>query len=238
MDVQRFDFEPGTVLNRKYEVLGFLGDGWEGEVYKLRERATGIRRAGKFFFPRRNPRNRTLRAYAKKLHALRHCHALIQYYTQESMQFHGRRIDYLVSEYVEGESLSSFVGRQPGRRLHPYQALHLLHALSSGVAEMHNLRHSHGDLHTDNIIVRRYGLRFELKLFDFFQWEMSTQDLIQEDVYDLIRIFYDVLGGKRTYARQSPTVKNICRGLKRSLIRQQFRTAGQLRQHIETLEWE
>lgn len=238
MDIQAFKFEPGTTLSDKYEVIESLGDGWEGEVYKLRELATGIHRAGKFFFPRRNPRNRTLRSYAKKLHRLRHCHALIQYYTQERITWHGRRIDYLVSEYVEGPSLSTFVKQQPGRRLHPYQGLHLLHALALGIEEIHNQRHFHGDLHSDNIIVRRYGLRFELKLFDFYQWEMPTQELIQEDVYDLIRIFYDVLGGQRHYARQSATVKDLCMGLKKTLIRKRFRNAGQLRRFIETLEWE
>ncbi len=238
MDIQGFGFEAGTILNDKYEVVSMLGDGWEGEVYKLRERATGIHRAGKFFFPRRNPRNRTLRSYAKKLHKLRHCHALIQYYTQERMDWQGRRIDYLVSEYVEGEMLSSFVKHQPGRRLHPYQGLHLLHALALGVEEIHDQRQFHADLHTDNIIVRRYGLRFELKLFDFYQYQLPTQELIQEDVYDLVRIFYDVLGGQRTYARQPATVKDLCMGLKKTLIRKRFRNAGQLRRYIETLEWE
>jgi hypothetical protein len=32
-------------------------------------------------------------------------------------------------------------------------------------------------------------------------------------------------------------VKAICRGLKRSLILQNFRTAGQLREYLETIEW-
>ena len=238
MDIQGFGFEPGTILNDKYEVVAMLGDGWEGEVYKLRERATGIHRAGKFFFPRRNPRNRTLRTYAKKLHRLRHCHALIQYYTQERVIWQGRRIDYLVSEYVEGESLSAFVKHQTGKRLHPYQGLHLLHALALGIEEIHDKRQFHGDLHTDNIIVRRYGLRFELKVFDFFQWKMPSRELIQEDVYDLVRIFYDVLGGQPRYARHPATVKDLCAGLKKSLIRKRFRNAGQLRRYIETLEWE
>lgn len=238
MDIQAFNFDSGIILSDKYEVVEPLGDGWEGEVYKLRELATGIHRAGKFFFPRRNPRNRTLRAYAKKLHRLRHCRALIQYYTQERIAWQGRRIDYLVSEYVEGPSLSTFVKQQPGRRLHPYQGLHLLHALALGIEEIHDQRHFHGDLHSDNIIVRRYGLRFELKLFDFYQWQLPTQELIQEDVYDLVRIFYDVLGGQRHYARQSATVKGVCMGLKKTLIRKRFRNAGQLRRYIETLEWE
>ena len=32
-----FAFEEGMILARKYEVLSFLGSGWEGEVYLVRE---------------------------------------------------------------------------------------------------------------------------------------------------------------------------------------------------------
>jgi RIO-like serine/threonine protein kinase len=238
MDVQDFHFERGTILNGKYEVRSLLGSGWEGKVYKLKERATGIERAGKFFFPRRNRYNRTLKLYAKKLHRLRDCRALIQYYTQESMEFEGRRIDYLVSEYVEGDMLSAFVKHHPGKRLHEYQALHLLYALAQGVEEIHRLRQFHGDLHSDNIIVRRYGLRFEVKMFDFFHWKLPTQELIQEDVYDLIRLYHEVLGGAPRYKRLSRTAKSLCMGLKKSLIRKKFRNAAHLRKHLETIELE
>ena len=51
-------------------MVTLLGAGWEGEVYLVRERGTGIERTVKIFFPRRNPRDRTLRFYARKLHKL------------------------------------------------------------------------------------------------------------------------------------------------------------------------
>ena len=47
----------------------------------------------------------------------------------------------------------------------------------------------------------------------------------------------DVVGGKKHYARQPAEVKEICCGLKRSLIIAKFRTTMQLRQHLETMEW-
>ena len=81
-EIETFDLYPGRILARKYEVISLLGTGWEGEVYKVRESATGIERAAKFFFPQRNPRDRTVNFYAKKLHKLRHCPILIQYHTQ------------------------------------------------------------------------------------------------------------------------------------------------------------
>ena len=43
--IEKFEFEPGEVLADKYEVIDQLGAGWEGQVYRLREIATGHRAA-------------------------------------------------------------------------------------------------------------------------------------------------------------------------------------------------
>jgi serine/threonine protein kinase len=225
------------VIARKYEVISLLGSGWEGEVYKIREKSTGIERAAKLFFPQRNVRNRTSIFYARKLHKLRHCPIVIQYYTEESIQYRGGSLTVLVSEYVEGELLSEFLKRQPGRRISPFQALHLLHALVVGMESVHRLREYHGDLHPENIIVSRYGLDFDLKLLDLFHWTTPKRENIQDDICDLVRIFYDATGGAAHYAKQPGEVKDICCGLKRSLILERFPTVVHLRQHLETMEW-
>ncbi len=235
--IDTFGLYPGRVLARKYEVVSLLGTGWEGEVYKVRELATGIERAAKFFFPQRNPRDRTVNFYAKKLHKLRDCPILIQYHTQEQIIFHRQPLTFLVSDYVEGELLSVFLARQTGKRLPVFQGLHLLHTLASGIAMIHNQREYHGDLHTDNIIVRRHGLGFEAKLIDMLHWGAPRPENIHDDVCDLVRIFYDAIGGQKHYAKLSSEAKAICCGLKRSLILKKFRTAGQLREYLETMEW-
>lgn len=236
--IDSFGFDRGRPLAGKYEIVSRLGGGWEGEVYKIRERSTGIERAAKFFFPQRNPNNRVLVWYAKKLHKLRTCPIVIQYQTQETITFRRRPITFLVSEYVEGELLSQFLDRQPGRRLSTFQALHLLYSLAAGIGSIHHLREYHGDLHTDNIIVQRYGLGFNLKLVDMFRWGTPKQENIQDDVCNLIRIFYDAVGGARHYAKLPPEAKDICCGLKRSLILKKFRTAGHLQRYLETIQWE
>jgi serine/threonine protein kinase len=233
-----FQFKPGTVLAGKFTVVSRLGAGWEGEVYLVRERGTGIERAAKFFFPYRNPSNRALKYYAQKLHRLRHCPILIQYHTRESVECAGRNVPFLVSEYVEGEILSRFLKRQPGGRLDPFQALHLLYELVSGIESIHHLGEYHGDLHTENIIVTRAGLGFDVKLVDLYRWGAPRWTNIRDDVCDLVKIFYDVVGGRKHYANQPPEVKEICCGLKRSLILKKFRTAGELREHLETMEWQ
>lgn len=233
-----FDFSPGRLLAQKYEVIDRLGSGWEGEVYLLRELATGIERAAKVFFPKRNPRNRVLKFHAKKLHKLRHCPILMQYHTQETIRFRGNQLTFLVSEFVEGELLSKFLARQPGKRLSGFQGLHLLHALACGMEHIHSSGEYHGDLHTDNILVQQYGLGFDLKLVDLFQWRTSKPENIKDDVCDMIRLLYDAIGGRKHYAKQATQIKEICCGLKRSLILKKFRTAGQLREYLETMEWE
>ena len=70
--IEAFELQPGRVLTGKYVVEGLLGSGWEGEVYRVTERSTGIKRAMKLFFPKRNLKDKAVRFYATKLHRLRH----------------------------------------------------------------------------------------------------------------------------------------------------------------------
>ena len=236
--IDSFDLAPGRVLLRKYVVGDLLGRGWEGEVYHVTEVTTGVERAAKFFFPERNPRNNAVKFYATKLNKLRNCSMVIQYHTQESFRYHGEEITFLVSDYVEGELLSQLIERQRGKRLHYFEAMHLLYALARGVEEIHAIGEYHGDLHSDNIIVNRRGLGFDCKLVDMFQWGRPTPAHIHDDVLFLVRLFYDAVGGAKHYAKQPREVKAICCGLKRSLILKKFKRAGQLRVYLESLTWE
>jgi serine/threonine protein kinase len=235
--IDAFNFVPGNIIAGQYEIIARLGAGWEGEVYLIRERTTGIEKTAKFFFPQHNKKDSASRFYARKLHKLRMCPIVIQYYAQDTITCDGTAVTFLVSEFVEGELLSSFLKSCRGKRLAPFQAVHLLHAMASGIECIHQLGEYHGDLHTDNIIVRRYGLDFELKLLDMFHWGAPTKKHIHEDVIDMVRIFYDALGGQRHYAKQPREVKEMWCGLKRSLILKKFRSAGQLRTYLESMSW-
>ena len=235
--IHSFDLPVGALIANKYRIVEPLGAGWEGEVYKIAELSTDIERAAKLFYPHRNVRDRAALFYAKKLHKLRQCPILIHYHTEERFHFEGHPVTVLVSEYVEGELLSQFLKSFPGGRLHAFQATHLLYALAKGLEPIHQYNEYHGDLHTDNIIVDRFGLGFDLKLVDMFQWPASKASNRQDDIVDLIGIFYQALGGARHYAGQPDTVKFICCGLKRSLILRKFRTVSQLLKHLKTMSW-
>lgn len=232
-----FNLSPGRRIAGKFEVISKLGDGWEGEVYKVREIKTKIERAAKLFFPHRNLQEKSTKAYAQKLHKLRECSVLIHYHTQETITFKKSPLVVLISEYIEGILLSEFVKFFPGNRLTPYTALHLLYALSKGLEEVHLMKEYHGDLHLDNIIVQSFGLEFNLKLLDLFHWQAPKRENMQDDVVGLIRVFYESMGGAKFYPKHPEVIKYICCGLKRNLILKKFKTISQLKRHLEELEW-
>ena len=232
-----FSLTSGRVIAKKYEVISLIGSGWEGEVYKVREVNTNIERAAKLFYPDKNINGKVSKKYAQKLHKLRDCSILIQYHAEEIMTLRREKVSLLISEYIEGEILSQFLKRFYRSMLQPFQALHLLHALACGIEEIHNKNEYHGDLHLDNIIIKSFGLGFDLKLVDMYQWSDSKIENKKEDIIDLIKIFYKTLGGEKTYASQCSAIKNIICGQKRSLILKKFPNIQRLRSHIETMAW-
>src|SRR6266446_2556146 len=204
---KRFDFPPGRTVAGKYVIERPLGSGWEGEVYVITERVTGIRRAAKFYYPHRDPMGRAAINYARKLDALRHCPILMQYHHQEIAWFKRRKITVVISELVEGQKLSEFLESQPGHRLSTFEALHVLYVLAKGIAPIHARGEYHGDIHDDNIMIRRQGITFDVKLLDFFDLGKPTRGKIQKDVLNLIEVFQSIVGGRESYARQPKVVK-------------------------------
>ena len=235
--IDAFGFPPGRRIGGKYTVRSFLGGGYEGEVYKIVEDKTGVTRAAKVFYPQRNAKDRAVRFYARKLERLRKCSIVTQYHHSEPVRYRGLTLTCLISEFVDGELLSRFLARQRGKRLQPFEALHLLHAISVGLGQIHTLREYHSDIHSDNVLVKRRGIGFEVKLVDFYDWGVPTAAKIREDVIQLVQLLYELVGGRKWYAGQPPEIKAICRGLRRDLISRQFPTARHLRDHLETFVW-
>lgn len=225
--IDSFDFYPGRILAGKYVV----------EVYRVVEQRTGVRRAAKVFYPQRNTRDRALKYYATKLDRLRKCHIVIQYHHSVPIRYHGLEVTCLISELVEGDLLSKFINRQLGKRLHPFEAFHLLYALTAGLEQIHRVKEYHGDLHDDNILVQRRGIGFEVKLVNFYHWGPASRENRREDIINAIRLFYDAIGGRRRYRAQSPEVRAICCGLRRDLITRKFPTVTHLREYLESFDW-
>jgi tRNA A-37 threonylcarbamoyl transferase component Bud32 len=235
---KRFDFTPGRRIAGKYEVDRLLGSGWEGEVYAIVERATGIKRAAKFYYPHRDPMGKAAIAYARKLDALRHCPILMQYHHQEIAYVKRRKVLVVISELIEGQKLSEFLHDQPRHALSTFEALHVLYQLAKGIAPIHLRGEYHGDIHDENVMIRRQGIGFEVKLLDFFDLGKPTRSKIYKDVLNLIQVFYTIIGGRDQYGRQPKVVKDIIRGQKDSLILKRFQSAADIQHHLENLQWD
>ncbi|HEX8342858.1 MAG TPA: protein kinase [Tepidisphaeraceae bacterium] len=235
--IPRFDFHPGRTVAGKYVVERLLGSGYEGEVYAILEKATGIRRAAKFYYPHRDPLGKSAIVYAQKLDALRHSPILLQYHHQETASVQKKKINVVISEFFDGEKLSEFLARQPGGRLTTFEALHVLYALARGIAPIHARGEYHGDIHDDNIMIRRAGIGFDIRLVDFFDLGKPTKKKIYKDVLNLVMVFHATVGGRPAYAEQPRVVKDIIRGLKDTLILARFHNAGDIQRHLEALTW-
>lgn len=231
-----FEFSKNTLLLKKYYLKELLGKGFEGEVYRVVEKNTKIERAAKFFYPKRGLNKNNICWYAKKLHKLRTANVIVQYLTQETMILDGEEITFLISEYISGEILQNLINAKKSKKLSELESFLLLHALAKGISEIHALKEYHGDLHPQNIIVCKKGINFELKFLDMFPRGRASKENIFIDLFDIIKIFYDSLGGKDNYKNISPQAKYVCSGLKHGIINKKFKSAFQLKEHIERLE--
>lgn len=235
--IERFDLKPGQMVGAKYQVDSFIGRGWEGEVYRVVERSTGLTRAAKIFFPHRNKDDQAVRRSAIKLERLREVPEVVQYHATEVIKRKGQRVTCLISEFIEGRVLEDLLENYPGKRMRPFEALCLVHTLASAMEDIHNAGEYHGDLHAHNILIQRTGVRFVAHIVDFFDRGASRKEARADDVVDLVHLLYHAVGGKKRYPDQPPEIKAICKGLRRDLILKRFPTAGRLRRHLETFEW-
>jgi len=236
-NITKFDLEEGDIVAERFSVLSSLGSGSEGEVYKVLEAHTNRIRAIKLFYPDGNPKYKVSTRYAKKLDRLKDSPIVMDYLSHDIVFCQGHWVACLASEYIKGEILEDFVAKQRGGRLGVFPAIHLLYSMVVGLESIHLHGEYHGDLHVENIMIKRFGLAFDLKIIDLHHWGDSKKDNRDEDIIKVIRIFYDILGGAKHYKKMSPSLKYIICGLKRSLILSRFKNVSMLRYHLESMDW-
>lgn len=232
-----FGFPAGKPLERRYVLGEFIGSGYEGEVYHLTEASTGIERVVKFFRPDRFRDPKRAIRVARKFHLLRRSSVVLQYHHYGELVWRRQKIGYMVSELATGRVLADLIRERPRRRLPAFEALHLIHAVARGVAEIHALRTYHGDIHEHNILVERHGLGFRIKLIDLYLHPRDTTDQRRLDVVDIAYLLYRLVGGPQGYPGSPELVKQIVCGRRRRTIFRRFPTAGALVQFMEGYTW-
>lgn len=206
-------FEPGARLGTRYRVVGLLGRGGMGEVYRADDLELNQAVALKFL-PERLARNSAdlarLRQEVRIARQVSHPNVCRTYDIAEA---DGQV--FVVMEYVDGEDLASVL-RRMGRPT-PDKALEIARQLCLGLGAAHENGVLHRDLKPANIMIDGRG---RVRITDFglagTAEEIATRDAVegtpgymapeqlatgkstaQSDVYALGLVLYELFTGRR-----------------------------------------
>ncbi|TNF72193.1 MAG: serine/threonine protein kinase, partial [Acidobacteria bacterium] len=213
-------FLPGTVLTKRYRVIGLLGRGGMGEVYRADDLKLGQPVALKFL-PRDVEREegRLHRFLNEVRMALKVTHPNVTrvYDIGEEEGHH-----YISMEYVDGEDLSSLL-RRIGR-LPKDKAVQVARQICAGLAAAHEQGVLHRDLKPANVMLDGRG---QVKITDFGlagfdetikgaearagtpaymapeQWT-GKEVTVQSDLYALGLVLYELFTGQPVYSGKTP----------------------------------
>ena len=167
---------PGSWLGA-FEILGPLGAGGMGEVYRARDTRLDRQVAIKVL-PRElanDPCNRErFEREARLVSKLSHPHVCTLHDVGAAL-VDGREVRFLVMELLDGETLAARLKRGP---LPVDQALRVAHDIVGALAAAHALDIVHRDLKPANIMLTKSGV----KLFDFGLARLRTRtDMVAGD---------------------------------------------------------
>ncbi len=149
----------GTQLGA-FEIIGPLGAGGMGEVYRARDsrldRAVAIKVLPEFVSSADPERSRRFEQEARAAAALNHPNILAVY---QMGSYEG--VPYLVSELLEGETLRDALRRGP---LPLRKTIDYAVQIAHGLAAAHNQAIVHRDLKPENLFITREG---RVKILDF-----------------------------------------------------------------------
>jgi hypothetical protein len=140
----------GQILADRYRVLRSIGEGGMGRVYLAEHVKMGRKSAVKVMSPSLAPTPEAISRFNREAANASQIHQP----NVAAIYDFGETADgtlYLAMEYVEGETLTSFLRREGP--LHPRRAAELTGQIADGLHAAHHLSIVHRDLKPDNILV-------------------------------------------------------------------------------------
>ncbi len=208
-------FTPGAVLVERYRIIGLLGRGGMGEVYRADDLKLGVPVALKFLPPTYERDPAFIERFLSEVRIARqvsHPNVCRVYDVDEAGARH-----FLSMEYVDGEDLGTLL-RRIGR-LSGAKALEIAQQLCAGLAAAHAQGVLHRDLKPSNIMLDGHG---RARITDFglavpagdtsarevsgTPAYMAPEQLagrgasVHSDLFSLGLVLYEVYTGKRAFA--------------------------------------
>lgn len=210
-------FVPGDILSERYRIVGLLGRGGMGEVYRADDLKLKQPVALKFLPASLNTDGAALARFYKEVSVARqisHRHVCRVYDVAEYSGEH-----FISMEFVRGEELSSLlkrIGRVPQDK-----AVDVARQLCAGLAAVHERGVLHRDLKPANIMLDEQG---EVRITDFgiaalaiddpremsgtpaymSPEQLDSQELTsRSDIYSLGLVLYELFTGKKAFQATS-----------------------------------
>ncbi len=208
-------FLPGTVLARRYRIVGLLGSGGMGEVYRADDLKLGQAVALKFLPERLADDPTRLEYFHNEVRLARQVSHPNVCRVYDIGEVNGQH--FLSMEYVDGEDLATLI-RRIGR-LPPDKAVDIARQLSAGLAAAHDRGVLHRDLKPSNVMLDGRG---RVRITDFglarlaehaeepgvragTRAYMAPEQLAggrltaQSDLYSLGLLLFEVFTGQRAF---------------------------------------
>jgi tetratricopeptide (TPR) repeat protein/predicted Ser/Thr protein kinase len=210
--------QPGHVLGGRYEILGMLGQGGMGTVYKAQDREVNREVALKVIRPELTGHPDIIQRFKQELILARQVTHKNVVRIFDLGEAEGAK--FISMEYIDGRDLKSLLAERG--KFEPHEAVGIIEQVSHALDAAHSEGVTHRDLKPQNIMVDKHG---RVAVMDFgiaCSTEMSgltqTGALVgtpeymspeqakgehidsRSDLFSLGIIFYELLTGKSPYA--------------------------------------
>ena len=209
-------FVPGAILANRYRIVGLLGKGGMGEVYRADDLKLGQPVALKFLPEELLRDGAALARFHREVRVARQVSHKNVCRVYDIAEFEGRH--FLSMEFIKGEELSSLL-RRIGR-LPQDKAIQIARQICAGVSAAHDNGVLHRDLKPANVMIDEHG---NARITDFglaglaeefreeegiagtpaymapeqFEHQPAT---VRSDIYSIGLVLYELFTGKKAFA--------------------------------------